>query len=42
MDVIDYVDESDRDPISTELFEDICDGSQYHPNVNKRHTLYKT
>ena len=29
-------DESDHDLISTEMLEYICDGSQTHPNVNKR------
>ena len=29
-------DESDHDLISTDILEDICDGSQTHPNVNKR------
>ena len=34
-------DESDHDLISTETLEDICDGSQTHPNVNKRESRYK-
>ena len=29
-------DESDHDIISTEMLEEICDGSQTHPSVNKR------
>ena len=29
-------DESYNDPISTEILEDICDGSQTHTNVNIR------
>ena len=29
-------DESYYDPMSTEMSEDICDRSQYHPNVNRR------
>ena len=29
-------DESDHDIISMEMLEDICDGSQSHPNVNRR------
>ena len=29
-------DESDRDLISTEMLEDIRDGSQTHPNFNRR------
>ena len=36
MNGMDYVDESDRDLISTEMLEDIRDGSQLHPNVNQR------
>ena len=41
MDVIDSVDDSDDDPISTDTLEDIRDGIQYHPNVNKREARYK-
>ena len=33
--------QSDHDLISTEMLEDICDGSQTHPNVNKREARYK-
>ena len=29
-------DELDHDLISTEMLEDICDGSQTHPNINIR------
>ena len=36
MDAMDSGDESDHDLISAEMLEDICNGSQYHPNVNKR------
>ena len=36
MDAINSGDESDHDLISMEMFEDICDGSQIHPNVNRR------
>ena len=32
---------SDRDLISTEMLEDIHDGSQTHPNVNRRESRYK-
>ena len=35
MDAINSGDESDHDLISTEMLEDICDGSQTHPNVNR-------
>ena len=34
-------DESDHDLISTEMLEDICDGSQTHLNVNRREASYK-
>ena len=34
MENINSSDESDHDHISTEMLEDICDGSQTHPNVN--------
>ena len=33
--------ESDHDLISTEMLEDIRDGSQTHPNDNRRETRYK-
>ena len=36
MDTMDSDDESDHDLISTEILEDIRDGSQSHPNVNRR------
>ena len=35
MHVMDYGDESDHDIISTEMLEDIRDGIQTHPNVNR-------
>ena len=41
MDAIDSGDESKYGPISTEMLEDIRDGSQYHPNVNRREAHYK-
>ena len=34
-------DESDHDLISTEMLEDICAGSQTHPNINRREERYK-
>ena len=34
-------DESDHNIISKEMLEDICDRSQYHPNVNQIETHYK-
>ena len=36
MENIDSSNESDHDLISTEMLEEICDGSQTHPTVNKR------
>ena len=41
MDAINSDDESDHDLISTEMLEDIRDGSQNHPNVNRREARYK-
>ena len=34
-------DVSDHDLISTDMLQDIHDGSQAHPNVNKRESRYK-
>ena len=36
MDVMDYGDDSDDEPMSTDVLEDIRDGSQSRPNVNRR------
>ena len=41
MENLDSNEQSDHDLISTEMLEDICDGSQTHPNVNKREARYK-
>ena len=41
MDAINSGDESNHDLISTEMLDDIRDGSQTHPNVNIREVLYK-
>ena len=41
MGAINSRDESDHDILSTEMLEDISDGSQTHPNVNKREARYK-
>ena len=38
---MDSGDESDDKPMSTEMLEDICDGSQSHPNVNRTEARYK-
>ena len=34
-------DESDDDPMSTEILEGILDRSQSHPNINRREACYK-
>ena len=41
MDDMDSGDESDHDLICSEMLEDICDGSQSHPNVKRRGSRYK-
>ena len=41
MDDMDSSDESDHDIISKEMLENIYDGSQSHPNVNRREGSYK-
>ena len=41
MDAIDSGDESDDEPMSTETLKEICDGSQYNPDVNMREVSYK-
>ena len=41
MENLDYNEESDHDLISTEMLEDICDGSQTNPNNNKREARFK-
>ena len=41
MDTMDYGDDSYHDLISTEMLEYICDGSQTHPNINRRESRYK-
>ena len=38
---MDFGDESDYGLIFMEMLEDICDGSQNHPNVNRREARYK-
>ena len=34
-------DESDYEPMSTKTLEDICDGTQYHPSINRIEARYK-
>ena len=41
MDAIDSGDESDDEPVSTEMLEDISGVRQSHPNVNRREASYK-
>ena len=41
MENIDSNEKSDHDLIYAEMLEDILDGSQTHPNVNKREARYK-
>ena len=38
---MDSGDDSDDEPMFTEMLEDIRDGSQYHLNVNRRESRYK-
>ena len=41
MDAMFYGDESDDEPMSTDMLEDIYDGSQSHTNVNRIEARYK-
>ena len=41
MDAMNYGDESDHDLTSRDMLEDIRDGSQTHPKVNRREARYK-
>ena len=41
MDDMDSGNESDHDNIYTEMLENNCDGSQYHPNFIQRELCYK-
>ena len=41
MDVMDYGDESDDETVSTDMLEDIRDGSQSHLIINRRDARYK-
>ena len=41
MDTMSSFDESDAEPMSTELLEDILDGSQSYPSINRVGALYK-
>ena len=41
MEILDENEHSDHDIISTKVLEDIRDGSQTHPNVNKREARYE-
>ena len=41
MDTMSSGDESDAEPMSTDMLEDICNGSQSHLIINRREALYK-
>ena len=41
MNAMDSDDESEDEPMSTEMLEDICDSGQYHPSVKKREARSK-
>ena len=41
MDVMSSVYESDNEPMSTEMLEDIIDGSKSHTGIHRRDTRYK-
>ena len=41
MHAMEYGNESDDEPISTEMLEDICDRSQSNPRINRREVHYK-
>ena len=41
IDAMDSGDESNDESMSTEMLEDICDGIQSHPSVNRREAHYK-
>ena len=40
MDVMSSDDDNDAEPISTDMLEDICDGSQFHTSINSREACY--
>ena len=41
MDVMNSLNESDDEPMTTEMLEDIFDGSESHPSVNRIEARYK-
>ena len=41
MDAMSSGHEYDSEPISTDMLEDICDGSQSRPSINRREARYK-
>ena len=41
LNALDSVNKSDDEPMSTEMLEDICDGSQSRLSVNRREARYK-
>ena len=42
MDEMSLGDESDAEPMSTDMLEYICDKSQYHQSINSRDAPYNT
>ena len=41
MDAMSWSHESDAEPMSTDMLDDICDRSQSHPSINRRKAYYK-
>ena len=41
MDVMYSGDESDAELMSTDMLENICDESQFHPSINRKEARYK-
>ena len=41
MDAMSSGNDPDSEPMSTEMLEDIHDGSQSHPSINRREAHYK-
>ena len=41
MDEISLGDEYYAEPMLMDTWEDICDGSQYHPRINRKEVYYK-
>ena len=41
MDMMSSCDDYDAEPMTTDMLEDICDGSKYHLIINRRESRYK-